>query len=618
MSKTIPKIIHYCWVGGAPKPESVLYCIESWEKYCPDYEIKEWNEDNYDFTKNKYMKQAYEAKKWGFVPDYARLDIIYEYGGIYLDTDVELVKSFDELLEYDAFMGFENTGDGEFFVNCGHGFGAKPYNSIIKDARDLYDSIAFINADGSYNMVPSPYYTTQTLRQHGLEQNNQDQILNTMKVFSSDVLCPKNFRTGKISLTERSVSIHHFTATWLDEKIKVELNHQQRIKKVFGKKLGLYVLLVESVLEKYSIKELFTKLPLRLMMKTKRKMIIFIESIPYIVGLIQGMVFRNNTKSIAIFDTAIDSDNTGDQIIMENCLNQLSAIMSIKAIPYYPTHRALKADEKKSLDKIGKKIVCGTNILSGHMKSYGLWKLDADTRPYKNTILMGVGFDSNSKDFDWYSKALFKCILSKKGIHSVRDSFAEKKLKEMGIKNVLNTGCPTMWNLTSEHCSKIPRKKGRDVVCTVTDYSQDPQNDKEMIKILAKYYEKVYLWIQGENDREYIKKLGISELIEIGPEGLVNYDRILGCKDLDYVGTRLHAGIRALSYGHRSLIISIDNRAECIAADTNLPILKREDVVPYLNDKIISDYSIDIKLHEENIKKWKKQFINTASSIYKE
>ena len=91
----IPKKIHYCWVGGAPKPESVLVCINSWKKYCPDYEIIEWNETNYDFTKNKYMQQAYENKKWGFVPDYARLDIIYEHGGIYLDTDVEIIKSFD-------------------------------------------------------------------------------------------------------------------------------------------------------------------------------------------------------------------------------------------------------------------------------------------------------------------------------------------------------------------------------------------------------------------------------------------------------------------------------------------------------------------------------------------
>ena len=124
---TIPKIIHYCWVGGSPKPQSVLYCIESWKRNCPDYEIREWNETNYDFTKNKYMQQAYEAQKWGFVPDYARLDIIYEYGGIYLDTDVEMVRNFDELLSRSSFFGFEDTGEGSFFVACGLGFGAQNF-----------------------------------------------------------------------------------------------------------------------------------------------------------------------------------------------------------------------------------------------------------------------------------------------------------------------------------------------------------------------------------------------------------------------------------------------------------------------------------------------------------
>ena len=161
----IPKIIHYCWVGNAPKPKSVLYCIESWKKFCPDYEIREWNESNYDFTKNKYMKQAYEAKKWGFVPDYARLDIIYEYGGIYLDTDVEIIRSFDELLDQEAFMGFEETGEKTYYVNCGQGFGAVPHHEIIKKARDLYEHISFYKEDGTLNMLASPHYTTKILEQ---------------------------------------------------------------------------------------------------------------------------------------------------------------------------------------------------------------------------------------------------------------------------------------------------------------------------------------------------------------------------------------------------------------------------------------------------------------------
>ena len=125
----IPKIIHYCWFGGNEIPENDKKCIESWKKYCPDYKIIRWDESNYDYKKNSYMREAYEAKKWGFVPDYARLDIIYNYGGIYLDTDVELLKSLDEILDCEGFFGFES----ENLVNLGLGFGAVKGNEIIRD-----------------------------------------------------------------------------------------------------------------------------------------------------------------------------------------------------------------------------------------------------------------------------------------------------------------------------------------------------------------------------------------------------------------------------------------------------------------------------------------------------
>ena len=124
----IPKKIHYCWFGNNPLPEKDRKCIESWKKYCPNYEIIRHDENNYDISKNKYMKQAYESKKWGFVPDYARLDIIYNEGGIYLDTDVELTKNLDELLKYDAYMGFED----DIHVSPGLGFGAIKHHEGIK------------------------------------------------------------------------------------------------------------------------------------------------------------------------------------------------------------------------------------------------------------------------------------------------------------------------------------------------------------------------------------------------------------------------------------------------------------------------------------------------------
>lgn len=605
----IPKIIHYCWVGGNPKPQSVLYCIESWKRCCPDYEIREWNETNYDFTKNEYMRQAYEAKKWGFVPDYARLDIVYEHGGIYLDTDVEMIGSFDRLLENECFFGFENTGDGEFFVNCGHGFGAAPHHDAVRNARDLYDHLTFANADGSLNLLASPYYTTQFLRQIGLVQENRDQVLPGVQVYASDVLCPKNFRTGKLHQTDRTVSIHHFTASWVDEKIKSEMLHQQKIKNRFGNRMGKFVLVAESVVQKYSPKEFITKLPGRLVKKAKQKVIKGMDAVPYYRGLLNAKFVHPGNEGVVLLDTAMDSDNCGDAIIMENCLLQLSDCLDTESIVHIPTHRFLTETEVKLLKSAGTKILCGTNILSGYMKEYGLWRMGPEVAPYRNTVLMGVGFDSKSDGFDSYTKKLMHTILSSDYIHSVRDSFSERKLKTMGISNVLNTGCPTMWNLTPEHCAAIPTAKASNVVCTITDYSRDPQMDKAMLDILLDSYEQVYLWLQGRDDLAYVRELGYEERLVLIDSTLVDYDAALEMDDLDYVGTRLHAGIRALSKGHRSLVISIDNRAECISEDTGLPTLKREDVILSLRKQLETDYETKISMPWENIRKFKESMV---------
>ena len=604
----IPKTIHYCWVGGNPKPQSVLYCIESWKRCCPDYEIREWNETNYDFTKNEYMREAYEAKKWGFVPDYARLDIIYEHGGIYLDTDVEMVCSFDHLIENQCFFGFEDTGDGEYFVNCGHGFGAVPHHEAIRNARDLYDRLTFTNADGSLNLLASPYYTTQSLRQMGLVQENRDQELLGIQIYASDVLCPKNFRTGKLHQTARTVSIHHFTASWVDEKIKAELAHQQKIKNRFGNKLGGYILVAESIAQKYSAKEMITKLPIRVMKKVKGKLIYAKDAAPYYVEIMKAQMTSAGSDGTVLLDTSMDSDNAGDGIIMENCLLQLSDCLDTDSLHHVPTHRSPTEEEIQHLRTASQKILCGTNILSGHMRSYGLWKLGSDISPYRNTILMGVGFDSKDPGYDNYTKQMLRTVLSSDGIHSVRDSFSEQKLKSMGIKNVLNTGCPTMWNLTPEHCASIPTRKASNVICTLTDYCRDEANDKAMLDILLESYDKVFFWLQGRDDLAYVRELGYADRVKLVESTLEAFDTVLAMDDLDYVGTRLHAGIRALSKGRRSLIISIDNRAECISADTELPVIRREDVPVALRTRIGENIETKINLPWENIQTWKAQF----------
>lgn len=604
----IPKIIHYCWVGGANKPKSVQYCIDTWKKYCPDYEIIEWNEDNYDFSKNQYMKEAYNSKKWGFVPDYARLDIIYQHGGIYMDTDVEMVASLDSLLEYEGFFGFENTGNGQFYVNCGHGFGAVPNHPIIKEARDLYDKIHFVNEDGTLNMIPSPQYTTQTLLEYGLVANNKDQELDRVKIFASDVLCPKNFMTGKIKKTSRTVSIHHFTATWLDEEIKKALNHQQFLNNMFGKKIGKYILIGESVIQKYGFPGMLINLPRNLLKKVFQKLETKIENLEYIYGLRRAQKAHYGKDNPIILDTALESDNCGDQIIMENCSRQLSTIADIDSYVHIPTHRYINDSEKKLLQKASYKILCGTNALSGHMKYYGLWKLGKDVAPFNNTVLMGVGFASDSEIFDKYSKELMKSILSKRYIHSVRDKFSERMLKKMGIDNVIYTGCPTMWGITKELCDNIPCTKGNSVITTITDYNTNPEMDKSMINILCDEYRKVYIWIQGQYDLDYIKKLDIIERVIIVDNTLEAFDAILENAEIDYVGTRLHAGIRALSYGHRTIVVSIDNRAREISKDTGLVTLERDSINESLRNVVNKDFSTKIKIPQDNIKKWKDQF----------
>ena len=212
----IPKKIHYCWFGGNPLPEKDKKCIESWKKFCPDYQIIRWDESNYDVNKNLYMQQAYNAKKWGFVPDFARLDIIYSEGGIYLDTDVEIIKSLNDLLDNEAFMGFES---GEA-VNPGLGFGAVCHHHAILELMNIYSERKFIGEDGSYDMTPNPILNTEKMKEFGCVINDRFQIVNGITVYPSDFFCPKDYVTGKLSLTENSHMIHHYNASWMTKAQK--------------------------------------------------------------------------------------------------------------------------------------------------------------------------------------------------------------------------------------------------------------------------------------------------------------------------------------------------------------------------------------------------------------
>lgn len=262
----IPKIIHYCWIGQNEMPERDKKNIEQWRILCPDYTFMFWNEQNYDITKNQYMREAYEKKKWGFVPDYLRLDIIFQYGGIYLDTDVEMCKRMDELLENSAFACFENKEN----VNLGSGFGAMPNNPIIKEMLNYYEDKHFVNPDGTLNSTPSPALQTEVLKRHGLCCDNKYQKLDGITIYPSEVLSPLDFTTGELKKTSKTVSIHWYNASWYDENERKTLERVRKINKRFGKCIGKRIIQgmnIYSTLRRFGMKGVVIKIKNKVLRK---------------------------------------------------------------------------------------------------------------------------------------------------------------------------------------------------------------------------------------------------------------------------------------------------------------------------------------------------------------
>ena len=213
----IPKLIHYCWFGGHPIPDDLKSYMKSWKKFCPNYEIVLWNENNYNYQKNVYMYEAYKHNKWGFVSDYARLDIVYRYGGVYLDTDVELIRNIDDLLYNKAFCGFESRS----FVANGLGFGAIEKFPLILEQMKIYDNLSFLNDDGSLNLKTSPQYHTELLHSKGLILNNTLQEIEGMIIYPTDVLSPYSPCSGT-NITSNTYAIHHYAASWFDDEKQYE------------------------------------------------------------------------------------------------------------------------------------------------------------------------------------------------------------------------------------------------------------------------------------------------------------------------------------------------------------------------------------------------------------
>ena len=225
----IPKKIHYCWFGGNAKSKLAKKCIDSWKKYCPDYEIIEWNESNFDVTQNNYLKFCYENKKWAFLSDMARLMIVYSEGGIYFDTDVEMIKNMDSMLGCGAFFGFENRKN----IATGLGFGAEAHHPVIKDMLKPYEELQ-MSKDLSYPLVTCPQLNTAVLKTWGLQLTGDKQYLKDMIILPADYMNPYDDPTGMLKKTENTLTIHWYSKSWLDRKSIVKSKITRPFHRIFG------------------------------------------------------------------------------------------------------------------------------------------------------------------------------------------------------------------------------------------------------------------------------------------------------------------------------------------------------------------------------------------------
>lgn len=245
---SIPKTVHYCWFGRSPMPKLAHKCLASWKKFCPGYEIREWNEDNFDVQCCDYVKEAYSAKKFAFVSDYARYAILHKYGGLYFDTDVELISPIDMIVARGAFMGCETDGcdisqqphspnaAGNIAVNPGLGIGSLPGHPFYRQILDFYSRQHFILQDGTYNTKTIVKYTTELLMQLGLKNVNELQCIDGIWIYPKEYFCPLNDSTGKMDKTANTVSIHWYSKSWIDKKDVLRSRITRPIHRIFGAK----------------------------------------------------------------------------------------------------------------------------------------------------------------------------------------------------------------------------------------------------------------------------------------------------------------------------------------------------------------------------------------------
>lgn len=319
-------------------------------------------------------------------------------------------------------------------------------------------------------------------------------------------------------------------------------------------------------------------------------------------------------ENVLLLDTSVGSLNKGDDIIIQCVRNQLSEKTKNAYVLTLPTHVspfhwyqvARNSNRVQVYSKAKYKFVGGSNLLTMDMLThFPQWNINLfNYRPLKGSILVGVGAGQGNK-INGYTKMLYKKVLSHEYVHSVRDERTKMFLEEMGFK-ALNTGCATLWSLTSELCEKIPKTKSDSVIFTLTHHSKDIFNDQLLIDTLNRNYENIFFWIQDAKDLNYLKTLNNINNIKIVPPTIEEYEKILNT-DIDYIGTRLHGGIFAMRHKKRAIIISIDERASGMSETYNLNIIDRSEL-NNLEKMINSEIITDVNINFDVVNEWLEQF----------
>ena len=228
----IPKIIHYCWFGGKPLPRSAEKCIASWKKYLPGYEVKRWDESNFDVNAIPYTREAYAACKYAFVSDYARFWILYHYGGVYFDTDVEVIRPIDDIINRGGFLGVESNRNGIYTVNPGLGFAATQGTAVIGEMVNLYSTFHFTNTDGASDLKNIVEITTDYLSSKGLQNTDEIQDCCGFTIYPKDYFCPIDYDTRELKITENTRTIHHYAESWVPRSTRFK----NALSRLFGKR----------------------------------------------------------------------------------------------------------------------------------------------------------------------------------------------------------------------------------------------------------------------------------------------------------------------------------------------------------------------------------------------